>query len=52
MSIFATKKLHEIIEFIDRNKTNYDIKTMCSVPGVARSTHYKSLDKEILKMRN
>ena len=41
----CNKKLNEVIEFIDRNKTNYDIKTMCTVLGVARSTYYKSLDR-------
>lgn len=34
-----------MIEFIDRNKSNHDIKTMCTVLGVARSTYYKSFDK-------
>jgi len=34
-----------VIEFIDRNKSNHDIKTMCTVLGVARSTYYKSFDK-------
>ena len=34
-----------MIEFIDSNKSNHDIKTMCTVLGVARSTYYKSFDK-------
>lgn len=34
-----------MIEFIDRNKSNHDIKTMYTVLGVARSTYYKSFDK-------
>ena len=41
----CNKKLNEVIEFIDRNKTNHDIETMCTVLGVARSTYYKSLDR-------
>lgn len=50
----CNKKLDEVIEFIDSNKTNYDIKTMCSVLDVARSTYYKSLDKtkSIRKLEN
>lgn len=39
------KKLDEVIEFIDINKNNHDIKIMCTVLGVARSTYYKSLNK-------
>ena len=34
-----------MIEFIDSNKNNYDIKAMYTVLGVARSTYYKSFDK-------
>ena len=41
----CNKKLDKVIEFIDSNKSNYDIKTMCTVLGVARSTYYKSFDK-------
>ncbi|WP_353505396.1 IS3 family transposase [Clostridium sp. Marseille-Q2269] len=41
----CNKKLDEVIEFIDSNKSNHDIKTMCTVLGVARSTYYKSFDK-------
>lgn len=37
--------LKEVIEFINNNKTNHDIKTICAVLGVARSTYYKSLSK-------
>ena len=33
------------IVFIDNNKNNHDIKTMCTVLGVAISTYYKSFDK-------
>ena len=36
---------NKVIEFIDSNKSNYDIKTICTVLGVARSTYYKSFDK-------
>ncbi|MBN1040280.1 IS3 family transposase [Clostridium botulinum] len=45
MAIFATKKLDQVIEFIDSNKSNHDIKTMCTVLGIARSKYYKSFDK-------
>ena len=41
----CNKKLDEVIEFIDRNKSKYGIKTICSVLGVAISTYYKSFDK-------
>lgn len=41
----CNKKLGEVIEFIDSNKSNHDIKTMCTVLGVAKSTYYKSFDK-------
>ena len=41
----CNKKLDEVIEFIDSNKINHDIKTMCTVLGVARSTYYKFSDK-------
>ncbi|WP_431732445.1 IS3 family transposase [Clostridium botulinum] len=41
----CNKKLNQVIEFIDSNKNNHDIKTMCTVLGVARSTYYKSFDK-------
>ena len=34
-----------MIEFINNNKSKHDIKTMCTVLGVARSTYYKSFDK-------
>ena len=34
-----------MIEFINNNKGKHDIKTMCTVLGVARSTYYKSFDK-------
>ena len=34
-----------MIEFINNNKSKHDIKTMCTVIGVARSTYYKSSDK-------
>ena len=34
-----------MIEFINNNKNKHDIKTMCTVLGVARSTYYKSFDK-------
>ena len=34
-----------MIEFINNNKRKHDIKTMCTVLGVARSTYYKSFDK-------
>ena len=33
------------IVFIDNNKNNHDIKTMCTVLGVAISTYYKSFEK-------
>ena len=35
------QKLYKVIEFIDSNKRNHNIKTMCTVLGVARSTYYK-----------
>lgn len=38
MAIFATK-LDEVIEFIDRNKSNHDIKTMCTVLGRRSQKH-------------
>ncbi|WP_294154580.1 IS3 family transposase [uncultured Clostridium sp.] len=41
----CNKKLDEVIEFINNNKSKHDIKTMCTVLGVARSTYYKSFDK-------
>ncbi|WP_294174656.1 IS3 family transposase [uncultured Clostridium sp.] len=41
----CNKKLDVVIEFIDSNKSKHDIKTMCTVLGVARSTYYKSFDK-------
>ena len=41
----CNKKLDEVIEFINSNKNKHDIKTMCTVLGVARSTYYKSFDK-------
>ncbi|MGU8806692.1 IS3 family transposase [Clostridium perfringens] len=41
----CNKKLDEVIEFINNNKNKHDIKTMCTVLGVARSTYYKSFDK-------
>ncbi|MEI3046095.1 MAG: IS3 family transposase [Romboutsia timonensis] len=41
----CNKKLDEIIEFINNNKNKHDIKTMCTVLGVARNTYYKSFDK-------
>ena len=34
-----------MIEFINNNKSKHDIKTMCTVLGVARSTYYKYFDK-------
>ena len=34
-------KLDKVIEFIDSNKRNHNIKTMCTVLGVARSAYYK-----------
>ena len=34
-----------MIEFINNNKSKHDIKTMCTVLGVARSTYYKFFDK-------
>ena len=34
-----------MIEFINNNKSKHDIKTMCTVLGVARNTYYKSFDK-------
>ena len=45
MAIFCNKKLDEVIEFINNNKNKYDIKTMCTVLGIARSTYYKSFNK-------
>ena len=41
-----------MIEFIDSNKNNYDIKAMYTVLGVARSTYYKSFDKRINTFMN
>lgn len=41
----CNQKLEILIEIIDSNKDKYDIKTMCTVLGVARSTYYKSFDK-------
>ena len=41
----CNKKLDEVIEFINNNKSKHNIKTMCTVLGVARSTYYKSFDK-------
>ena len=41
----CNKKLDEVIEFINNNKSKHDIKTMCTILGVARSTYYKSFDK-------
>ena len=41
----CNKKLDELIEFINSNKNKHDIKTICTVLGVARSTYYKSFDK-------
>ena len=38
----------EVIEFINNNKSKHDIKTMCTVLGVARSTYYKSFDKVVV----
>jgi len=32
----CNKKLDEVIELIDSNKSNHNIKTMCIVLGVAR----------------
>lgn len=40
-----TYLLDVVIEFINNNKDNHDIKTMCTVLGVDRSTYYKSFDK-------
>ena len=34
-----------MIEFINNNKSKHNIKTMCTVLGVARRTYYKSFDK-------
>ena len=34
-------KLDKVIEFIDSNKKKNNIKNMCTVLGVARSTYYK-----------
>ena len=42
---YLQQEIRKIIEFIDANKSNHDIKTMCSVLGVARSTYYKSFNK-------
>ena len=39
------QKLDKVVEFIDSNKNKYNIKTMCNVLGVARSTYYKFSDK-------
>ena len=36
------------IEFINSNKNKHDIKTICTVLGVARSTYYKSFDKVVV----
>ena len=36
---------YKVVEFIDSNKNKYNIKTMCNVLGVARSTYYKFSDK-------
>ncbi|URZ02338.1 IS3 family transposase ISBce13 [Clostridium felsineum] len=33
------------LEFINSNRFKYDIKTMCTILNVPRSTYYKSLDK-------
>ena len=41
----CNKKLYEVIEFINSNKSKHNIKTMCNVLGVARSTYYKSQAK-------
>ncbi len=41
----CNKKLDKVIEFINNNKNKYNIKTMCTVLGVARSTYYKFSDK-------
>ena len=41
----CNKKLDEVIEFINNNKSKHDIKTMYTVLGLARSTYYKSFDK-------
>ena len=39
------QKLDQVIVFIDDNKSNHDVKTMCTVLGVARSIYYKYFDK-------
>ena len=41
----CNKKLDKVIEFINNNKSKHNIKTMCTVIGVARSTYYKSFEK-------
>ena len=41
----CNQKLDKVVEFIDNNKNKYNIKTMCPVLGVARSTYYKFSDK-------
>lgn len=41
----CNKKLDQVIEFIDNNKSNHDIKTMCTVIDIAKSTYYNSFDK-------
>jgi hypothetical protein len=41
----CNQKLDILIEIIDINKDNHDIKTMCTVLGVTRITYYKSFDK-------
>lgn len=41
----CNKKLDEVIEFIDSNKSNHDVKTMCTVLGIAGSTYYKYFNK-------
>ena len=50
----CNKKLDEVIEFINNNKSKHDIKTICIVLGVARSTYYKSFDKtkSVRKLEN
>lgn len=40
----CNKKSDRVIEFIDSNKSKHDIKTICSILCVTRST-YKSFDK-------
>ena len=37
----CNQKLDKVIEFINNNKSKHNIKTMCTVLGVARSTYYK-----------